>query len=151
SSWGPEQVAFSEGIYHGASISAVGDGAGGLHFFYKDKNFVLWYRLFSGSSFGPAHQVENVGKLEPQAAVARIHGDVVVCYDRVLAVGPHDEVRARQLHAGVLGTPLVLDSSPGFKGYPASVEVLPTSVTSVPCVFGVTPDANSGGQAETYQ
>jgi len=33
---------------------------------------------------------------------------------------------------------------------PASVEVLPTSVTNVHCIFGITPDANSDGHAEMY-
>jgi hypothetical protein len=152
-SWGPETLAFSdgEGIYHGAALSAVGDGAGGLHLFYKDKNMVLWYRLFSGASFGARQLVEDQGDWELQPASTRLGSDVVVFYNRVITTGTHDEVRARLLHGGVLGAPLVMDSSNGFKGYPASVDVLPTSVSSVPCVWGVTPDANSGGQAEIYR
>src|SRR5262249_26106943 len=33
-SWGPIQQAFGEGIYHGASLSAVPDDLGGLHLVY---------------------------------------------------------------------------------------------------------------------
>ncbi|MDB4968339.1 MAG: uncharacterized protein JWN44_4028 [Myxococcales bacterium] len=148
--WGPETQAFAEGIYHGAALSAVGDGAGGLHLVYKDKNQSLWYRRFDGAAFGRAQLLENVSEWELQAALTRLGGDLVVFYNRVYTSGSYDEVRARTLRAGVWSAPALLDSSRSFKGYPAAVELLPTSVSTVPCLFGVTPDANQAGRATLY-
>ena len=147
--WNAEQT-FPDGVYHGAALSAVADGHGGMHFVYKDKNAVLWYRAFDGTRFGAAQLVENVGNWELQPAITRIGDDVAIFYNRVITTNTNDEVRVRTLHAGQLGAPLVLDSTGGFKGYPAAIDVLPTSVTSVPCFFGDTPDADSGGQATLY-
>src|SRR5437763_1145105 len=76
-SWGPEQLAFSEGIYHGAACSAVADGHGGMHLAYKDKNSVLWYRYFDGTSFGAPELIEDVGDWELQPAITRIGDDLV--------------------------------------------------------------------------
>ncbi|HEY2745837.1 MAG TPA: hypothetical protein VGL86_14475, partial [Polyangia bacterium] len=148
--WAAEQMLFPEGIYHGAACSAVADGHGGMHLVYKDKNQYLWYRHFDGTSFGGAQLVENVGDWELQPAVTRIGDDLVIFYNRVLAVGTNDEVRVRVLHAGTLGAPTVLDSSGGFKGYPAAIDVLPTTTTDVHSFFGDTPDADSGGEATLY-
>jgi hypothetical protein len=148
--WGAQTEAFAEGIYHGAALSAVADGAGGMHLLYKDENQTLWYRRFNGSSFGAATGIETVTEWETQPAVTRIGSDLVVYYNRVITSGFHDEVRVITIHNGVFSNATVLDSTNGFKGYPASVEVLPTTVTSVPCLFGDTPDANSGGSATLY-
>jgi hypothetical protein len=148
--WGAQTQAFAEGIYHGAALSAVGDGAGGMHLFYKDENLTLWYRKFNGTSFGGATLIEDVSEWELQPAVTRIGSDLVVYYNRVITTGFNDEVRVRTMHNGVFSNPTVLDSSGGFKGYPAAVEVLPTTVTSVPCLFGDTPDASTGGSATLY-
>jgi hypothetical protein len=144
-SWGPTTTAFSEGIYHGAALSAVTDGAGGMHLFYKDESgATLWYRHFDGVGFGPATLVEDVGAWELEPAATRIGSDVVVFYNRVIVSGTNDEVRVRTLHAGALSAPTVLDSSGGFKGYPAAAEVLPTSVTSVPGFFCDSPTGDAG-------
>ena len=121
-----------------------------MHLVYKDKNAVLWYRYFNGSSFGPAQLVEDVGDWELQPAITRIGDDLVIFYNRVWTSNTNDEVRVRTLHAGSLSAPTILDSSGGFKGYPAAVDVLPTSVTTVHSFFGDTPDADSGGDATLY-
>ena len=49
-SWGPQTDAFSDGIYHGAALSAVADGRGGMHLVYKDESERLQYRYFNGST-----------------------------------------------------------------------------------------------------
>jgi len=49
SAWGARQLVLSDGIYHGAALSAAGDGSGGVHLLYKDVNEQLWYRHWSGS------------------------------------------------------------------------------------------------------
>lgn len=148
--WGPTATAFPEGIYHGASISAVPDGAGGMHFVYKDKSFQQWYRHFDGATFGPGQSIETQGDWELQEAVTRVGSDVWIFYNRVITSGYDDEVRVRKLSGGVVGPPTVLDGSASFKGYPAAVEVLPSGAARVPCVWGVTPNADVGGQLELY-
>ena len=35
--WSSAATVLSDGIYHGAALSALGDGAGGMHLVYKDK------------------------------------------------------------------------------------------------------------------
>jgi len=35
SAWGARQLVLSDGIYHGAALSAAGDGSGGVHLLYK--------------------------------------------------------------------------------------------------------------------
>ena len=90
--WTAEQVAISEGIYHGAACSAVADGKGGMHLVYKDKNMFLWYRYFDGTSFGPAQLVESVGDWELQPATTRIGDDVVIFYNRVLTTNTNDQI-----------------------------------------------------------
>jgi hypothetical protein len=148
--WSSTQVAFNEGIYHGASISAVADGAGGMHFAYKDKNSVLWYRHFDGSSFGAATQVEAQGNWELQPAVTLLAGSLYIFYNRVITTNTDDELRLRVLSGGTLGAPTVMDSSVSFKGYPASVDVLPSGSTRAPCFWGVTPNADVGGELTLY-
>ena len=100
-SWGPVQN-FAEGFITAPRCSAVADGAGGMHLVYKDKNMVLWYRHFDGTSFGPAQPVENVGDWELQPAITRIGSDAVIFYNRVITSNTNDEMRVRTLHAGAL-------------------------------------------------
>src|SRR5205823_11664748 len=64
--WSAPAAAFPDdpvdGIYHGAALSAVADGTGGLHLVYKDHNLrMLWYRRFDGTrgSFGPRTLVDD--------------------------------------------------------------------------------------------
>ena len=117
-SWGAEQLAFSEGIYHGAALSAVTDGHGGMHLAYKDKDQLLWYRFFDGAGFGARQLIEDVGEWELQPAITRVGDDLAIFYNRVIASGFDDEVRVRTLHAGQLSAPTVLDSSLGVQGLP---------------------------------
>jgi hypothetical protein len=151
-SWNATQVAFSEGIYHGAALSAVADGQGGMHLVYKDKNSVLRYRRFDGAGFGAALEVEAQGDWELQGAATRIGGDLWIFYNRVISTNVYDEIRVRQLAGGAntLGAPTVLDSTRSFKGYPAAVDTLPTGTAVVPCLFGVTPTADDSGQLQLY-
>ena len=58
--WGPEQN-FNDMVYHGAAYSAIADDLDDMHFVYKDKNAVLWYRYFNGTSFGTKQQMESMG------------------------------------------------------------------------------------------
>jgi hypothetical protein len=148
-SWGATQTAWTEGIYHGAALSAVADGSGGLHIVYKDKSQLLWYRHFDGAAWGARQLVEDQGNWELQPAITRVGSDVAIFYNRVIATNTDDEVRWRTLHGGALDAPAVLDGSVSFKGYPAAIDVLPAG-SAVPVVWGVTPDASSGGNARAY-
>jgi len=49
STWSARELVFPEGIYHGAALSAAGDGSGGVHLVYKDSAQRLLYRRWSGS------------------------------------------------------------------------------------------------------
>jgi len=150
--WSAAQAVFSEGIYHGAALSAVVDGRGGLHLFYKDKTAVLWYRHFDGatSTWGARQLIEDVGDWALQPAASRIGDDLVVFYNRVIDTNTNDEMRLRVLSNGVWSPPRVIDSTVSWKGYPRVPEVLPATATAIPCVAGVTPDANGGGVARVY-
>src|SRR5262249_28834934 len=44
SQWNAAVEAFPEKIYHGAALSAVDDGSGGMHLVYKDNSGILHYR-----------------------------------------------------------------------------------------------------------
>ena len=71
SSWSPPASAFPEGIYHGASLSAVTDGAGGAEVAYKDKAERLWLRHFDGVAFGDGTLLVARGDWALQPAVTR--------------------------------------------------------------------------------
>jgi hypothetical protein len=149
SSWSATQTAFSEGIYHGAALSAVADGAGGMDLAYIDESSILYHRHFNGSSFGPATTLEDTGDWALQPALTRIGGDLVVFYNRVIATNTDYEIRTRTFHNG-WSAPSILDSQAVFKGYPTIPESLPTSMTWVGAIFGVTPDADSTGTTKLY-
>ena len=59
SAWSARQLVFSEDIYHGAGLSAVDDGSGGVHLVYKDSAEELRYRHYDGASWGSPQLVES--------------------------------------------------------------------------------------------
>jgi len=146
SSWEPIQNAFPDGIYHGAALSAVTDGRGSLHLFYKNHDEQLFYRHFDGTTFGPPTLIEEHRDWALQVASTRIGDEVRIFYNAPLTSSSY-EIRMRTLHRGVLSAPTVLDDGPGFKGYLTAPERLPTSVHSTPCAYGQAPDAKSPGLA----
>lgn len=142
--WGPRQVAFWDGIYHGAALSAAADGSGGVHLVYKNTDTQLWYRHWDGSWSG-RQLVESSIDWAPQAAITRVGSSLVIFWNRMLSVNTQYSFHYRVLEGGVLGPEQLLDGSGGFKGYPAAVEFLPAGVSRVPCLYGSTPDASSAG------
>ncbi|MFP2909803.1 exo-alpha-sialidase, partial [Pyxidicoccus sp. 3LFB2] len=143
--WSSVRDAFSDGIYHGAALSAVEDGSGGIHLVYKDEMERLYYRHYDGTSFGPRILVEGTSDWAMQAATTRIGGTLYIFYNRMRVLNEHYELRVRVLRDGVLGSAVTLDGDSTFKGYPNAVDVLPSDSTEVPCLYGNAPDAASRG------
>ncbi|RKH44449.1 exo-alpha-sialidase [Corallococcus sp. AB050B] len=143
--WGPQRDAFSDGIYHGAALSAVEDGKGGIHLVYKDETERLYYRRFDGTSFGSRILVEGTPDWALQPAVTRI-GDALYVFYNHFQTATDYEIRVRVLRDGVFSDPVTLDSRTSFKGYLSTLDVLPDSVTEVPCFYGDAADANSSGR-----
>ncbi|MCP3139512.1 sialidase family protein [Pyxidicoccus xibeiensis] len=143
--WSPVRDAFSDGIYHGAALSAVEDGKGGIHLVYKDETERLYYRHFDGADFGPRILVEGTSDWAMQAATTRIGDTLYVFYNRMRVLNAHYELRVRVLKDGVFGGAVTLDGETTFKGYLNAVDVLPADSTEVPCLFGDSPDASSRG------
>lgn len=146
--WSAQQTAFTEGIYHGAALSAVADGAGGAHLVYKDEAERLLYRRFDGSGFGPPVVVEENGDWALQPAVTRVDGSsgkVIIFYNRPIELNESYELLARRINGSDLGEPVVVDDTETFKGYLASPEVVPAKLGYMPCAYGNTPDAEVGG------
>ncbi|WP_141331471.1 sialidase family protein [Myxococcus sp. AB025B] len=144
--WAPVREAFSDGIYHGAALSAVADGRGGMHLVYKDEQERLYYRRFDGTSFGPRTLVEGTSDWAIQAAVTRVGDSLYIFYNRMRVLNAHYELRARVLAPdGTLGGAVTLDGDATFKGYPNAVDVLPQDSAEVPCLYGEAPDASSRG------
>ncbi|RKH88551.1 exo-alpha-sialidase, partial [Corallococcus praedator] len=143
--WGPSREAFSDGIYHGAALSAVEDGQGGIHLVYKDETERLYYRRFDGTSFGPRTLVENTPDWALQPAVTRVGSALYVFYNHMQSAADY-ELRVRVLRDGTFSDPVTLDSRTSFKGYLSALDVLPDSVTEVPCFYGDSPDANSSAK-----
>jgi hypothetical protein len=144
STWGTRETVFPEGIYHGAALSAAGDGSGGVHLVYKDSSERVFYRRWSGS-WSARQLVESSADWAQQPAITRVGGSLVIFWNRVLSVDTNYQFYSRVLEGGTLGNPRLLDGSGGFKGYPAAVESLPNTVPEVPCVYGKTPNASTGG------
>ena len=142
-SWGPKRTAFSESIYHGAALSAVADGRGGMHLVYKDDAERLRYRHFDGSRFGASRVIESRGDWALQPAITRQGGELLIFYNRPRGKERHEMV-VRRLRAGSLSGATVLDASSTFKGYPNAVDVLPAGLRA-PVLFGKTPNASSPG------
>lgn len=143
--WGAVRQAFPDGIYHGAALSAVEDGRGGMHFVYKDEREHLAYRHFNGSTFGPRTVLEDTPDWAMQAATTRIGSTLYVFYNRMREPNRRYELRARVLSNGTFSKPVVLDSRGTFKGYLNAVAVLPEGTREVPCFYGDADDANSRG------
>ncbi|MCE9670684.1 glycoside hydrolase [Myxococcus stipitatus] len=144
--WGAVQNAFPDGIYHGAALSAVADGRGGMHLVYKDEAERLYHRRFDGTSFGPRTLLESESDWATQPAITRIGDALYVFYNRVRVLDTHYELRARVLAPdGTVGAPVTLDGDATFKGYLNAVDVLPPGVEEVPCLFGEAPNAGTRG------
>lgn len=143
--WSAVRDAFPEGIYHGAALSAVADGKGGMHLVYKDESERLYHRHFNGSTFGPRTLLEGSRDWAMQAATTRIGDTLYVFYNTMREPNVSYEVRARVLKDGRFSEPVVLDSRRTYKGYPNALETLPEGSSEVPCFFGEAPDANSRG------
>src|SRR6266446_4355733 len=79
--WGARQLVFPEGIYHGAALSAAGDGSGGVHLVYKDVGGQLWYRHWSGG-WSARVLVESTADWALQPAITRVGGSLVIFWNR---------------------------------------------------------------------
>ncbi|HZI12914.1 MAG TPA: hypothetical protein VE153_21210 [Myxococcus sp.] len=147
SSWSGARTAFSEGIYHGAALSAVADGGGGMHLVYKDNSERLLYRRFDGRSFGAPLVVQGRGDWALQPAITRVGSTLHIFYNRPRS-GGYDLV-ARRLNGRSLGPVRELASVSGFAGYPTAVGVLPSGVR-IPCLFGLEPRGGSDRLVVVY-
>ncbi|MFY2563565.1 WD40/YVTN/BNR-like repeat-containing protein [Corallococcus terminator] len=144
--WGPVREAFSDGIYHGAALSAVADGRGGMHLVYKDEQERLYHRRFDGTSFGPRKLVEGAGDWALQPAITRVGDTLYIFSNRMRVLNQHTELRVRALLAdGSLTDAVTLAGNVTFKGYPNAVDVLPEGSSEVPCLYGEAVDASSRG------
>lgn len=144
--WAPVRQAFSDGIYHGAALSAVADGKDGMHLVYKDELEQLYYRHFDGNSFGSRVLVESSSDWAIQPAITRIGDTLYVFYNRVRTLNANYELRVRTVgEDGTLGSAVTLDGDVTFKGYLNAVDVLPEGSGEVPCLFGEAVDAGSRG------
>jgi hypothetical protein len=146
-SWQPQQQAFPEGIYHGASLSAVSPGGGRMHLVYKDVTEQLRYRAFDGTAFGASTLLESASNWALQPAATLVGDELVVFYNPPVSLNTHHTLTVRVLSGGSFSPPQVLESSQRFRAYPAALERLPATATRVPCFYGETADANSGGTA----
>ncbi|HEY2028328.1 MAG TPA: hypothetical protein VGH20_03875, partial [Myxococcales bacterium] len=145
--WGARQAVFPEGIYHGAALSAVDDGSGGVQLVYKDVNEDLLYRHWANGAWSASQLIDNSEDWAMQPALTRVGTDLVLFWNHMLATNTNYHFQYRTISNGVLGPTVLLDGTSGFKGYPAAVAVLPNTVPAVPCFYGDTPDANSSGFA----
>lgn len=143
--WGPEQQAFPEGIYHGAALSAVVTPSG-MHLLYKSENDLrLYHRFFDGTAFGAPTLLEDTGDWALQPAATAVGDDLFVAYNHPVVSGASDELRARVLHAGSWSDPIALEPGGDFKGYPAAAERLAQGTVSVPFFYGESPGPRSAG------
>ncbi|RKH55533.1 exo-alpha-sialidase [Corallococcus aberystwythensis] len=143
SSWSSTRTAFSDGIYHGAAMSAVADGNGGLHLVYKDNSERLMYRRFNGSSFGSAVKVLEDGDWATQPALVRSGSSLYLFYNQPRSDGSGYRLWVRALSSsGKPGAGKELASVSGFAGYPAAPDVLPSGVPLV-SFFGIEPSSGS--------
>jgi hypothetical protein len=148
--WSARRNAFADGahIYHGASISAVPDGVGGLHLLYKEwvslpDNQQIYYRHFDGVAFGSKTPVGSFGDWALQPAATGSGNELYVCTNQTLSPGTSYEMRAYRLGAG-FGAWTVIDAQVNGKAYPAAPEVVPATDTTIPCAFGM------GNQSTTW-
>jgi hypothetical protein len=144
-SWGSVKEAFSDGIYHGAALSAVADGKGGMHLVYKDEMERLYYRYFDGTSFGSRTLLESSRDWAMQPAITRVGETLYVFYNVMRSGNDSYDIHVRTLRNGRVSDAVVLDSKSTFKGYPNALETLPAGRPEVACFFGEAPDDNSRG------
>lgn len=144
--WGPVLQAFSDGIYHGAALSALADGRGGLHLTYKAEDEKLYYRRFDGAAWGARQLLEGTNDWALQPALAQAGARLVVFYNRMLSANTDYELRARVMEPGqtLFGAPVTLDTAQAFKGYPATAASLPGTASDVPCAWGFEQTAGEG-------
>src|SRR5690606_38154043 len=84
--WGPVQVAFSEGLYHGAALSAVAAPGGGMHLVYKGEiDQRLYYRFFDGTAFGARVHLGAAPSWALQSATTLIGDDLYVFFNHALS------------------------------------------------------------------
>jgi Big-like domain-containing protein len=135
-----------DGIYHGAALSEVADGEGGLHLVYKDQNEQrLWYRHFDGKGFGARVEVDDsAGDWALQPATSLVGGELFVLDNHVTAAGY--QTRMWQLSKGLgAAAATTLESESEFYGYPSMPETLPADVTSIAYLHSRTPAADLAG------
>jgi hypothetical protein len=140
-SWSSTQTFAPEGLYHGAALSAVADGAGGVHLVYKDLGENLRYRRFGGSGWGGAVTLEGNGDWALQPATTRVGDTLVVFYNRPWSNGDGYDLVVKRVRDGRVVGSAGLGSVRGFAGYPAGVDVMPSG-TTLPFLLGTEP---SGG------
>ena len=151
--WSAPQNAFPDepvdGIYHGAALNAVADGAG-VHLVYKDQNKMrLWYRRFevATGAFGSKVQVDDSAQdwaLQPAATLRQ--GELLILANHLLAPGRY-ETRMWRLSTGLgPANATSIATEDAFHGYPAVPESLPATARSLPYVYSRA--ATSDGAAD---
>ncbi|HEY6909314.1 MAG TPA: Ig-like domain-containing protein [Myxococcales bacterium] len=142
--WSAPRDAFprlpADGIYHGAAMSAVADGEGGLHLVYKDQNELrLWYRHFDGERFHARVEVDDsAGDWALQPASSLVGGELFILDNHVTAGGY--QTRMWRLSAGLgPAAATTLEDESAFYGYPSMPETLPGDATSIACLHSRTP------------
>ncbi|WP_223641206.1 sialidase family protein [Corallococcus sp. EGB] len=150
SSWSSTRTAFSDGIYHGAAMSAVADGKGGLHLVYKDNSERLLYRRFDGNAFGSPVKVLEDGDWASQPALVRMGSSLYLFYNQPRSDGTGYRLWVRALSSsGKPGAGKELASVSGFAGYPAAPDVLPSGVPLM-CFFGIEPSSGSSDRLSFF-
>ena len=77
---------FSEGIYHGAALSAVSDAPSlNVHLVYKDLTERMFYRYWNGSSWSARQVVDDAQDWATQAATTRVGNDVMIFWNHPVA------------------------------------------------------------------
>ncbi|HYZ89269.1 MAG TPA: hypothetical protein VE620_08235, partial [Myxococcales bacterium] len=84
SSWSSATTVLPDGIYHGAALSAVADGAGGLHLAYKNLAVKLYYRHFDGTSWSNPTLLDGTPDWALQPAITRLGNDLVIFYNPMI-------------------------------------------------------------------
>jgi MYXO-CTERM domain-containing protein len=155
--WSAPQNAFTDdpadGVYHGAALSAVADGNGGLHLVYKDQNqMLLWYRHFDGSAFDARVQVDDSrDDWALQPATMLREGDLFILANHRTAADSY-ETRMWRLSTGLGAERSVsLGDDGAFHGYPTLPESIPADAPTFPYAFASTPDPDQAGEEVTLR
>jgi hypothetical protein len=151
-SWSAPKDAFpdepADGVYHGAALSAVADGAS-VHLVYKDQNRQrLWYRRFDvpTSSFGRRLQVDDGADdwaLQPAATLR--DGELFILANRRVSEGSY-QTRLWALSTGLgadAATTVPVDDA--FHAYPTLPETLPRTARTLPYVYARAASAGAAG------